>query len=133
MLISTKSKVIKYISHCYKGKHHDFSLLKKEFPPNQPWFKNFNVKVDLGYVGIVKEYECKNVSIPYKKSKNNPLTDDQKFINKQFASERIFIEHSISGLKRFRILSDRLRIHDIDLYDDILGVCAGLWNFYLTK
>ncbi len=53
--------------------------------------------------------------------------------NKQFASERIFIEHSISGLKRFRILSDRLRLHDIDLYDDILGVCAGLWNFYLAN
>lgn len=133
MLISTKTKVIKYLSHCCYGKEHDFSLLKKEFPPNQPWFKNFNVKVDLGYLGIVKEYECQTISIPYKKSKNKPLTDEQKLENKKFASERIFIEHSISGLKRFRILSDRLRIHDIDLYDDILGVCAGLWNFYLAN
>ena len=108
-------------------------MLKKEFPPNQPWFKNFNVKVDLGYLGIVKEYECQNISIPYKKSKNEPLTDEQKSVNKKFASERIFIENSISGLKRFRILSDRLRIHDIDLYDNILGVCAGLWNFYLAN
>jgi hypothetical protein len=133
MLISTKTKVIKYLSHCCYGKEHDFSILKKEFPPSQPWFKNFNVKVDLGYLGIVKEYECKSISIPYKKSKNNPLTDEQKSVNKQFASERIFIENSIAGLKRYRILSDRLRIHDIDLYDDILGVCAGLWNFYLAN
>ncbi len=133
MLISTKSKVIKYLSYCCYGKKHDFSLLKKEFPPNQPWFKNCNVKVDLGYLGIVKEYECQSISIPYKKSKHKLLTDDQKLTNKQFASERIFIEHSISGLKRFRILSDRLRIHSIDLYDDILGVCAGLWNFYLAN
>jgi len=29
-------------------------------------------------------------------------------------------------------LSDRLRVHDIELYNVILGVCAGLWNFYLT-
>ena len=85
------------------------------------------------YLGIVKEYECQNISIPYKKSKNEPLTDEQKSVNKKFASERIFIENSISGLKRFRILSDRLRIHDIDLYDNILGVCAGLWNFYLAN
>lgn len=133
MLISTKEKAIKYLSHCCYGKTHDFSLLKKEFPPELPWFKNFNIKVDLGYLGIVKEYKCKKISIPYKKSKNNPLTDEQKLTNKQFASERIFIEHSISGLKRFRILSDRLRIHDIDLYDEILGVCAGLWNFYLAN
>jgi hypothetical protein len=82
---------------------------------------------------MVKEYECKNTSIPYKKSKNKPLTDEQKLVNKPFASERIFIGHSISGLKRFRILSDRLRLHNIDFYDEILGVCAGLWNFYLAN
>lgn len=55
MLISTKEKVIKYLSSCCYGKHHDFSLLKNEFPPELPWFKNFNIKVDLGYLGIVKE------------------------------------------------------------------------------
>ena len=49
------------------------------------------------------------------------------------ASERINVEHSIGGIKRYRILSDRLRIHLIDLYDDILSVCAGLWNFYLAN
>jgi hypothetical protein len=49
------------------------------------------------------------------------------------ASERIKVEHSIGGLKRYRILSDRLRTHLIDLYDDILWVCAGLWNFYLAN
>ena len=58
MLISTKKKTIKYLSHCCYGKQHDFSLLKNEFPPQLPWFKNFNIKVDLGYLGIVKEYEC---------------------------------------------------------------------------
>ena len=31
------------------------------------------------------------------------------------ASERIFVENSIAGLKRYRVLSDRLRNHDIDL------------------
>jgi len=29
-------------------------------------------------------------------------------------------------------LSDRLRMHDLDEYNEILGICAGLWNFYLT-
>ncbi len=133
MLISTKKKVIKYLSPCYPGKKHDFSLLKTEFPPEQPWFKNFTIRVDLGYLGIADQYQCKNIYIPYKKSKKNPLTDEQKLTNKQFASERIVVEQSISGLKRFRFLSDRLRIHDVDLYNEIFGVCAGLWNFYLAN
>lgn len=56
MLIATKSKAIKYISYCHDGKTHDFSLLKREFPPARHWFKKFHVKVDLGYLGIAKEY-----------------------------------------------------------------------------
>jgi hypothetical protein len=75
----------------------------------------------------------KYIAIPHKKSKTKPLTDNQKGENKLMASERIKVEHSIGGLKRYRILSDRLRTHLIDLYDDILGVCAGLWNFYLAN
>jgi hypothetical protein len=43
------------------------------------------------------------------------------------------VEHSIGGMKRYRILSDRLRNHLIDFYDDVLEVCAGLWNFYLAN
>jgi len=29
-------------------------------------------------------------------------------------------------------LEDRLRLHDLNLYDDVLEVCAGLWNFSLN-
>ncbi len=133
MLIATPSKVIKYISYGWRGKHHDFSVLKKEFPPQSPWFNNFTLKVDLGYLGIVKEYACQAISIPYKKTKQQSLTATQKQENSQLAAERIVVEHSIAGLKRYRVLSDRLRIHDVDLYNNILGVCAGLWNFNLCN
>ncbi|MGH9855567.1 MAG: transposase family protein [Blastocatellia bacterium] len=70
--------------------------------------------------------------IPNKKKKNQELSSEQKSENKLLASERIYVEHAIGGMKRYRILSDRLRVHDIELYDVILGVCAGLWNFYLN-
>ena len=89
--------------------------------------------MDLGYAGIIKDYLCKSISIPHKKTKNNPLKDTQKDENTRMASLRIKVEHSIGGMKRYRILSDRLRNHLIDLYDDILGVCAGLWNLYLAN
>lgn len=133
MIISTPSKHIKYISTSYHGKCHDYKLLKTEFPPEQDWFKNFIIKVDLGYVGIQKDYCCKSLFIPDKKTKLKPLTDTQKESNKSYAAERIIVEHSIGGMKRYRILSDRLRTHLIDFYDDVLAVCAGLWNFYISN
>jgi len=41
--------------------------------------------------------------------------------------------YRIGGLKRYRILFDRLRAYLIDFHDDILGVCEELWNFYLAN
>lgn len=131
MIISTKDKKIRYLSTVYVGKAHDYSILKEEFPPHQPWFENLEVRLDLGYQGFEKDYKCKKLHIPHKKSKKADLTETQKAENKAVSSERIKVEHSIGGMKRYRILSERLRVHDFDLYDDILSVCAGLWNFYL--
>jgi len=133
MIISTKSKFISYISYCREGSLHDYRLLKENFPTQVDWFKKFSLRVDLAYLGISKDYSCKSVYVAHKKTKTKPLTQTQKSENKLMASERIYIEHSIGGMKRYRMLSDRLRIHLIDLYDDMLGVCAGLWNFYLTN
>jgi hypothetical protein len=88
--------------------------------------------VDLGFLGIATDYECKEVLIPHKKPRKQELTLEQKAENKVLASERIVVEHAHAGLKRYRILSDRLRMHNLVLYDVVLGVCAGLWNFYLS-
>ena len=107
-------------------------MFQLEFPPEQNWFAAFRVRVDLGFLGIAKEYKCKELLIPYKKPKRQELTQEQKAENKLLASARIVVEHSIAGLKRYRILSDRLRMPDLDLYNVTLGVCAGLWNFMLS-
>jgi hypothetical protein len=112
---------------------HDYRFLKEEFPPEQNWFAKFNVRVDLGYLGMAKDYVYKSIMIPHKKRKKHQLTDEQKRENRNLAAERVAVEHSIDGIKRYRFLSDRLRIHDLDLYDNILEVCAGLWNFYLSN
>jgi hypothetical protein len=98
MAITTKTKAIKYLSAVYVGTSHDFSILKTGFPPIKGWFKEFNLKVDLGYLGIAKEYECKSLSIPHTRTKNKPLTEQQKSENKQMAAERICVENSFAGL-----------------------------------
>lgn len=129
MIISTQ---IHYVSDCYEGKSHDFSLLKAEFDPAKKWFKNFIVRVDLGYQGFDKCYDCKRVILPEKKPRKAELTSKQKLKNREKSRKRIRVEHCIGGMKRYRVLSDRLRIHDISLYNLTLEICAGLWHFNLT-
>ncbi len=129
MVISTPDRVIRYVSESYIGKAHDFSILKAEFEPHKGWFKNHEVEIDLGYIGFEKNYEYKTISIPHKKKKNTELTEQQKQENKAISSTRVRVEHSIGGMKKFHILKHKLRIRDYHLYNDIVGVCAGLWNF----
>jgi hypothetical protein len=128
---SENNKQILYLSYCYIGKTHDYKMLKEEFPPEKNWFSKFNVRLDLGYLGFDKDYECKHVYMPAKAYKKRPLTEEQKLSNREMSSQRVGIEHSIGRMKRYRILSDRLRMHNFETYDDTLEVCAGLWNFYI--
>ncbi|MCI0613498.1 transposase family protein [bacterium] len=130
--MSNPQRKILYVSPCWVGKAHDYGMFKEEFPPEQDWFKNHCVRVDLGFLGIEKDYAVKELLLPNKKKKNQELSPEQKSENKVLAGERIYVEHAIGGMKRYRILSDRLRTHDVELYNVILGVSAGLWNFYLS-
>lgn len=132
MILSNPQRRVLYLSHCWVGKTHDYRMFKAEFPPEQAWFENFRVRVDLGFLGFEQDYVCQELLLPHKKKKRRELSPEQKEENKLLASNRIHVEHAIGGMKRYRILSDRLRVHDISLYNVILGVCAGLWNFYLT-
>ena len=100
--------------------------MKEEFPPSINWFESFNIRLDLGYPGFDKDYACSTVYLPFKNRKTVSLTDEQKTINRGFASERIGTEHSTGRLKRYRALSDHLRGHDLRAYDSTLEVCAGL-------
>ena len=114
------------------GSIHDFTLLKKLLPPDKAWFEGVTVRLDSGFQGFAKRYTCAQVFLPTKKPKGGQLTKNHKFRNTQQARKRVVIEHSIGGLKRYRILSDRLRMHNLDQFDVALEVGAGLWNFCLT-
>ena len=131
-MISNEKKQILYISNCYVGKEHDFTILKNEFPPGQNWFKNYHIQLDLGFQGFKDHYKCKSLEIPNRKPRKTELTQKQKKENKTMSSKRVTVEHSIGGMKRYRILSDRLRNRDFEFYDNVLGICARLWNFLIT-
>ena len=87
-----------------KGSVHDFSVFKettKEMDKKTPFL------ADSGYQGIDKIFE--HSTTPKKKSKNNPLTDEDKEFNHLISTTRIPVEHVNCQVKIFRILSERYR------------------------
>ncbi len=119
------------------GKVHDFNMLQDEFASETPWFVTHKVRIDLGFQGFEKIYKTLETFIPFKKKpvkkgEKSELTSQQKEQNKQYGKERIFVEHSIGGAKRYRILIDRLRYKSLNFINTVVGICAGLWNFTLT-
>lgn len=133
LIISTLDTYIHYVSSIYSGRQHDFSIIKQEFNPQESWFEGFEVRLDLGYFGFDKEYPKSTPYLPNKNYRKNPLTENQKERNRQLANQRIKVEHSIAGMKRYEIVSAQSRIKDEELYDKIVVVTAGLWNFFISR
>lgn len=64
-------------------------------------------QTDTGYQGI--QHLHANAELPKKKSKNHPLTQQEKRNNQRISSERVVNEHVIGALKRFKIIADKYR------------------------
>lgn len=137
LLMSNKKRRIFYISKLYQGSEVDYGIMKKEFKPGEKWFRNKKLAIDLGFIGIEKDYEIKEVMIGYKKPRksienpNPQLTKKQKEWNKKVSKVRIYVEHAIGGIKIFRMLKNRCRLKSEELKNRIVGVAAGLWNYKL--
>ena len=132
-------KVIVFLGRTFSGHHHDYRMLKQEFPPDVDWFSDIHVRVDLGYQGMQSDYHVGQIEIPHKKprkSKKNPnpeLSAVQKVVNKALSQVRIFVEHAIGGMKRYNILVHVFRNRQENFEDDGSGVCAGLGNLALSS
>ena len=87
-----------------KGSVHDFTLFKTTV---RAIFWGILLLADSGYQGLLKLH--KNSRIPFKKSKNHPLTDEQKLFNRELSRERIVIENINAKIKTFKIMSERYR------------------------
>ncbi len=138
-ILGTKEKVVIYVGGTVPGSNHDYGTFKKEFPIEEPWLEGQKVMGDSGYQGMDKDYEEGEVEIPKKKprkSKKNPkpeLTKEEKARNREQSRERIKIEHSIGGIKRYHILINKFRNRVEGMFDNVMVICTGLWNFFLFE
>ena len=84
--------------------------------------------VDCGFVGIEEIHP--NYLMPKKKSKKNPLTKEDKRLNRLISSLRVPVEHVIGHLKRFKILADKYR-NRRKRFGLRFNLIAGIYNYEL--
>jgi hypothetical protein len=115
-----------FLSATDEGKANEKSLAELEgyrLPPGTC------LDQDLGFQGFV----LADVTIiqPKKKPRGGELTPPEKATNRRISSIRIRIEHAIGGVKRFRIVKDKIRLLKDRIRDTVMETCCGLHNFRL--
>lgn len=111
------------------GRRHDKRLSDKaEVFTNLP--PHVTAWLDTGFQGVQKQHP--NSLIPHKRSKNHPLTEEDKQENKLISSFRVVVEHAIGGMKRYQSLQHPYRNKKPRLDDLFSLLSAGLWNYHLS-
>ena len=105
------------------GKKHDFQLFKESCTHVKA---ETVLEADTGYLGLAQIHA--NSLLPKKRSKNHPLTDRERKSNHEISRKRIFVEHAIRFVKRFRILSERYR-NRRKRFALRFSLIAGICNF----
>ncbi len=105
------------------GKKHDFRLFKESRVHVLP---DTLLEADTGYLGLADLHT--NSRLPKKRSKKHKLTKQERRENKEISRQRIFVEHAIRFVKRFRILSERYR-NRRKRFALRFSLIAGICNF----
>lgn len=105
------------------GKKHDFRLFKESKPLLS---KDILIQADTGYQGIQKIHQKSD--IPFKRKRDTALSKEEKQHNHSLASKRIFVEHVIGMLKRFKVISERYR-NRRRRFGLRFNLIAGIYNY----
>jgi hypothetical protein len=117
---------ILFLTDTEPGKKHDKKLADESgycLPPGS------RLGQDTGFQG----FSLNQVAIlqPKKKPRGGTLTDLEKHSNQWLSSLRIRVEHAIGGVKRYRIVKDKIRNWKDGFRDSVIATCCGLHNFRL--
>ncbi len=113
-----------------KGRKHDYDFYKKNHPAVIP--KEVVTVIDLGYLGVETDFPEQLSALPYKKKRNRFLSDDEKEYNKIHSKKMIIVEHTISRLKKYRILANMFR-NKLKKYNKVSDIVAGLVNYRIMN
>jgi DDE superfamily endonuclease/Helix-turn-helix of DDE superfamily endonuclease len=128
IMVNNRGYILHKVAH-KKGKRHDYDVYKKNHPVAP---KEVVTVVDLGYIGIEKDFPEQLSALPCKKKRNLDLSQEEIEYNKFHSKKRIVIEHIICRLKKYRILADVFR-NKLKKHDKVSDIVAGLVNYRIMK
>ena len=128
MLVVDANGRIWFLSATYEGKAHD-KRIADEAQYRLP--EGSVLGQDTGFQG----FTLPGVIIlqPKKKPKGGTLTDDEKADNQWISHIRVLVEHSIGGVKVYRIVHDVIRHWCPYIRDQVMVICCGLYNLRLRQ
>jgi hypothetical protein len=123
-MVNNRGYILHKVSH-KKGKRHDYDIYKKNHPVAP---KEVVTIVDLGYLGIEKNFPEQLSALPCKKKRNQlALSQEEIEFNTIHSKKRIIVGHAICRMKKYRIMSDTFR-NKLRKYNKISDIVAGLVN-----
>ena len=128
LMVNNHGYIIHKLGH-NKGRRHDYDVYKNNHPVTPKQVVNV---IDLGYIGVEKDFPEQLSVLPHKKKRNSELSQEEKEYNKIHSKKRIVIEHTICRLKKYRIMSDIFR-NKLRKYDKVSDVVAGLVNYRILN
>jgi hypothetical protein len=126
MVINTLCKILLLTATC-EGKKHDkrasdeagYTLPEGSLLYQDTGFQGFTI------AGVL-------IIQPKKKPRGKELSPDDKENNRAISTVRIRVEHAIGGVKRYRIVKDKIRCWKKGFRDQVMETCCGLHNFRLN-
>ena len=130
IVMSDEDKRIIFLGPTAGGRRHDYEMFKDEFPSGEiP--EDVRFWMDLGFLGVNKDYPNLEVIMPKRKPRGKELTENEKAKNSIINGFRVKVEHAIGGIKRFRITTDQFRNKTYKFNDTAMLIACGLWNYHL--
>jgi len=105
------------------GKTHDFKQFKDS---SLLVLENTKIITDIGYTGILKI--DKNSELPKNEVKIKIYIQKKKQMTRKYQKNRIYNEHVIGALKRFRIISEKYR-NRLKRFKLRFSLIAGIYNY----
>lgn len=124
---------ILHVAEPLPGRVHDYRYFRQTPIPRwlsrHPEITGYG---DRGYQGVQKDYPDAHMKIPIKRSRTKRvLTRSEKIRNTKLGKKRIVIEHTISHVKKFRIIGEVYR-NAKERYGSLFTAVACLVNLRMA-
>lgn len=129
LMVNTEGLILHKTGHS-NGRKHDYDIYKHNHPTITP--SQVDNIVDLGYLGIEKDFPTVKSVLPIKKKKNTSLSNDDMRYNKNHSRLRIIVEHIICKIKKFGIMGTKFR-NKLRRYNNISDIVSGILNFRVMQ